>query len=354
MTKGGTKDSLSEWLGVALAAAGVDREQVTGCRTLAGGEFNVVFLVRLASGDRLVVKIPPSGISLLSYERGMLGTEALFYRLASSLPGVTVPGVLAVDPGDAGGGYLVMTECPGKPWQDLEPPLDSREREGMRAELGRQVARLHTVTGTGFGYPSGALGPLRDSWAAAFLGMVDAVLADAARFAVALPRPSAEVRELFAAYAGLLDEVTVPVLTHFDLWEGNILVTPGPDGRQVGALIDAERAFWGDPLADLVTLGLYHDIETDAAFLRGYRSEGGRVAFDPAERERIALYRAYLSLILWIEAVPRGADDDARQAWLRDFALDPLIATLARWADGRPPPGHSPADAGEAGASQSM
>jgi aminoglycoside phosphotransferase (APT) family kinase protein len=334
VTDGEKNERSMESLGLALAAAGVDLEQVTGCCALAGGEFNAVSLLTLVTGERLVVKIPPAGIPLLSYERGMLGTEALFYRLAGSLPGVTVPVVLAVDPGDAGGGHLVMTECPGKPWQDVEPPLSTREREGMRAELGRQVARLHTVAGVGFGYPSGALGPLRESWSAAFLGMVDAVLADAARFAVALPLPAAEVRQLFAAHAGLLDEVTVPVLTHFDLWEGNILVSTGPDGREVGALIDAERAFWGDPLADLVTLGLYHDIETDAAFLRGYRSEGGRVAFSPAERERIALYSAYLQLILWVEAVPRGPADDERLAWLHRFALDPLTASLARWAGG--------------------
>jgi hypothetical protein len=57
----------------------------------------------------------------------------------------------------------------------------------LRAELGRQVARLHTITGARFGYPSRAVGPLRNSWREAFLDMVNAVLADSGRFAVALP-----------------------------------------------------------------------------------------------------------------------------------------------------------------------
>lgn len=121
------------------------------------------------------------------------------------LPGATVPEVLAVeaagpDGGDAGG-YLVMTECPRDPWPNVDPLPAGQERDALRAELGRQVARLHTIAGTGFGYPSAALGPLRASWREAFGAMVDAVLADAA------------------------------------------------------------RAFWGDPLADFVSLGLFHDIE---------------------------------------------------------------------------------------------
>ena len=322
----------------ALAAAGIDWAEVTDHHALAGGTFNAVTRVTLATGTRLVVKVPPGPeISLLSYERGILGTEALFYQFAGLLPGVTVPEVLAVDaagPGGGARGYLVMTECPGDPWPNLDPLPVGQERDALRAELGRQVAHLHTIAGTGFGYPAAALGPLRDTWREAFGAIVDAVLADAARFAVTLPRPAGEIRELFEVHAGLLDEVTTPVLTHFDLWDGNILVAPGPAGRHVSALIDAERAFWGDPLADFVSLGLFHDIEQDAAFLRGYRDAGGKIAFDAAERERIALYRAYLHLIMWIEAVPRK-NDDKRLAWLRGFAFEPLARTLDRWEASR-------------------
>jgi phosphotransferase family enzyme len=109
-----------------------------------------------------VVKIPPGpDTPLLRYEQGILGTEALYYRLAGQCPDVTVPAVVAVDTTAAPGGYLVMTECPGHPWPELAPQPRGAEREKLRAELGGQVARLHTITGTGFGYPSGAVGPLR-------------------------------------------------------------------------------------------------------------------------------------------------------------------------------------------------
>ena len=315
-------------LTAALTAAGVSRDQVADRRRLTGGTFNAVHLVGLADGTRLVVKIPPGPETpLLRYEQGILGAEALYYRLAGQCRDVTVPAVVAVDPVSAAGGYLVMTHCPGSPWPELTPTPSGSERAELRAALGRQVACLHTITGTGFGYPSLAVGPLRGSWRTAFADMVNAVLADAGTFAVTLPRPAAGIQDWFTARAAVLDAVTTPVLVHFDLWDGNVLVESGPAGRRIGAVIDAERAFWGDPLAELVSLALFGDIERDTAFLQGYRAAGGTVTFDQATRQRLSLYRAYLYLIMWVEAVPRQCSPERRD-WLRDRVLRPLTAAL--------------------------
>ena len=294
-------------LRAALAGAGVSWDRVAGSRLLTGGTFNAVHLVSLADGIRLVVKIPPGPETpLLRYEQGILGTEALYYQLAGRCRDITVPTVIAVDSTEAAGGYLVMTECPGSPWPELAPRPSGAERDELRAALGGQVARLHTIAGTGFGYPSESVGPLRETWRAAFFDMVNAVLGDAETFAVPLPRPIAGIHGWFDARAAVLDEVTTPALVHFDLWDGNILVESGPAGHRIGALIDAERAFWGDPLAEFVSLALYGDIERDTAFLDGYRGAGGTVTFDVAARRRLSLYRAYLYLIMWVETAPRG------------------------------------------------
>ena len=321
-------DEGSARLTAALAGAGVSWDQVAGCRSLAGGTFNAVHLVGLADGTRLVVKIPPDpDTPVLRYEQGILGTEALYYQLAGQCRDVTVPAVVAVDATGAAGGYLVMTECPGSPWPDLAPLPGGAERDELRAEVGRQVASLHTITGTAFGYPSLAVGPLRENWRAAFLDMVNAVLADAGRFAVALPRPAVGIRDWFTARAAVLDEVTTPVLVHFDLWDGNILVESGAAGHRIGALIDAERAFWGDPLAEFVSLALFADIEQDTSFLHGYRAAGGTVTFDFAARQRLSLYRAYLYLIMWVEVAPRQYGQE-RWDWLFDRVFQPLTAAF--------------------------
>jgi aminoglycoside phosphotransferase (APT) family kinase protein len=241
-----------------------------------------------------------------------------------------MPSVVDVDSGSGvvAGGYLVMSECAGSPWHELLPQPARREHDQLRAEVGRQVAVLHTITGSGFGYPSS---PLRTSWRVAFLEMADLVLADAGQFAVALPRPAAEIRELLAAKAQVLDEVQTPVLVHFDLWDGNLLVDVGEGAPRIGGLIDAERAFWGDPLAEFVSLALFADIEEDAAFLHGYRTAGGTVTFDAAARLRLSLYRVYLQPIMWVEAAPRNASP-ARRDRLRQLVLRPLARTLDEWS----------------------
>jgi aminoglycoside phosphotransferase (APT) family kinase protein len=316
-------------LAAALAAAGIGWDLVSGSRLFTGGTFNTVYQVSLADGTRLVVKLPPGpDTPLLRYEReGILGTEALYYQLAGQCLDVTVPAVIAVDGADAAGGYLVMTECPGTPWPQLAPQPAGAERDELRAALGGQVANLHTITGTGFGYPSESVGPLRDSWRVAFLDMVQAVLADAETFAVTLPRPVADVLEWFDARAPVLDAVTTPALVHFDLWDGNILVESGSAGHRISALIDAERALWGDPLAEFVSLALYGDIERDTAFLHGYRGAGGAVTFDTAARQRLSLYRAYLYLIMWVETAPRGFGQELLDR-IYGNVFQPLAAAL--------------------------
>lgn len=101
-----------------------------------------------------------------------------------------------------------------------------------------------------------------------------------------------------------------------------------PEGTpRIGGLIDGERMFWGDPLADFVSLALLGDIEDDTDFLTGYRKAGGRADFDTAARRRLALYRSYLYLIMLIETVPRAVGDDD-VAWTRKVVAPQLVAAL--------------------------
>jgi Ser/Thr protein kinase RdoA (MazF antagonist) len=157
--------------------------------------------------------------------------------------------------------------------------------------------------------------------------MYDAVLDDARRYGAWLPLPADDIaRTARSAYAAL-EEVTVPCAVHFDLWQGNILVDRTTGTPRIGGLIDGERMFWGDPLADFVSLALLGDIRKDEAFLAGYWEAGGRAGFDRSARLRYALYRSYLYLIMLAEAVPRefGAEENR---WRREKAGPELLAAL--------------------------
>ncbi|MDU0294141.1 aminoglycoside phosphotransferase family protein [Saccharothrix longispora] len=262
---------------------------------LTGGMFNTAYRLTADDGREYVLKVaPPPGAPLLTHEHDLMRTEGLAFRLMAER-GVPVPEVLLHEDD-----VLLMTALDGVPWHGAD--LSDTERAALRHELGTIVRRLHGVTGERFGYPHG---PGGTTWREAFGRMVDAVLADADRFGVELP----DVRPVFAAGADLLDEVTTPVLVHGDLWEGNVFVA---DGRVEG-LIDPERAFFGDPLAELVSVALF--TEPDADYLAGYGKEG----FTGAEAARLALYRAHLCLVMIVEGVPRGYAGEERDAHVAFF-----------------------------------
>ncbi|MFF1822045.1 phosphotransferase family protein [Kribbella sp. NPDC058245] len=275
----------SAYLTELLTGAGRDPDALTTVTELADGTYNTVYLLKRADGD-LVLKLAPTGPGL-THEHDLIRTEAMFYQAA--LGKAPVPEVVASGPE-----FLLMTALPGVTLNSV-----ATDRAPYQRELGAIIASLHEVVGTeGFGYPQLSL---KDSWSKAFLGMFDDVLADADRYDVTLPDRVS--RQLVTDRIALLDSVAVPTLVHFDIWDGNILVD---DGRVTG-LIDGERAFWGDPVAEFASLSLFGDLDPD--LLSGYGAD--------VDRERLALYRVYLYLIMLVEGTPRGYTGPDRAALVK-------------------------------------
>ncbi|HET6292177.1 MAG TPA: aminoglycoside phosphotransferase family protein [Kribbella sp.] len=274
-----------------LVESGVDPSQVTAYDELTEGTFNTVYRIGLPTGDLMLKVAPDPAAPVLTHEHGLIQTETEFYR--SALGKAPVPEVV-----HAGEDFLLMTALPGTTLQNAGVTGD--ERALLWRELGGMVAAFHEVTGSGFGYPQRGLVA---SWSTAFLGMMDDVLADAARFEVELPRPAAALRQLVLDRLDLLDGVRTPRLIHFDLWDGNILVEAG----RITGLIDGERAFWGDPVAEFASLTLFTTL--DGELLAGYGSG--------VDSERLSLYRVYLYLIMLVEGTPRGYSGPDREQLVR-------------------------------------
>ncbi|MEV4875895.1 phosphotransferase family protein [Streptomyces cyaneofuscatus] len=314
-----------------LRALGVTDRDLASCTPLTGGTYNTVTRVTLTDGRDWVVKTPPSHSAGLRYERDLLVNEVAFYTAAAQAGGPAVPRVVHSEPDPTAptGAYLVMTARPGRPWHEVDWAQDPHDERRLRAELGRIVGRLHAVTGPGgFGYPAAPLGPPAATWRTAFTAMTEAVLADAETYRVTLPYPVDRIRTVLARAAPVLDDVTRPALVHFDLWPGNLLVAGEPGARAVGGVIDGERMFWGDPVADFVSLALFGELEEDGDFLAGYaESSSGRLEFSDSVRLRLALYRSYLYLIMLVETAPRGVGEEAA-AETRQLVAPHLVAAL--------------------------
>jgi aminoglycoside phosphotransferase (APT) family kinase protein len=284
--------------------------RVERAEELRGGTFNACWGVALADGRELVLKVaPPRELRLLTYEQELLRTEADFYPRAAAA-GVPVPEVVhaGFDGRPLANDWLLVTRVPGRPLEAVRRKLPRAELASVRTELGRTVARLGELRGRFFGYAPEAVGARGASWRKAYGAMLGNLMDDAEHFGVRLPRPRAALEAAIAACASALDAVAEPRLVHFDLWNGNLFVDRVGGALRLTGVIDGERAFWGDPLAELPSLALFGEIERDAAFLRGYGEGLGRpLVFDDPTRARILLAALYLYLIMWIERAPRAS-----------------------------------------------
>jgi aminoglycoside phosphotransferase (APT) family kinase protein len=311
---------------------------VTSATELTGGGFAAVWRVDLADGRSVVLKTsPPPGAKLLTYERGLLAAEAeYFQRVRQDAAGVPVPEVLyhGSDPGRWDGEWMITTLLPGAALTEVCDRISAESAAAVRREVGRALAQLHSLTGPEFGYPGH--GRRRGaSWREVFLGIIADTLEDADRLGSDLPAPAADIQRILSDASTVLDQVRRPTLVHFDLWDGNILVTggdPEPAATESGVpeagaaepgtvalarlsgLVDGERCVYADPLVDFVSADVFGTIETQPAhpFLLGYAEAQGRpVEWTDEEITRIRLYRAWLYLVMVVEIPTRALAGDA-------------------------------------------
>jgi len=145
--------------------------------------------------------------------------------------------------------------------------------------------------------------------------MIEDVLTDGERAGIDIGWDYDVVRQVIAEHLPLLDVVVEPRFVEWDLWNSNTMVR---DGRIV-AIIDHERAFYGDPLIEAgftaIDLPAIGDPE---AFMRGY----GQPALTPDEAKRRRLYTLYLILIMIIETHYRGHETPQQYDWARAQLVD--------------------------------
>lgn len=283
-----TRGDLARYVRAGLGPDAV----VVAAGELTGGGFATVWRLTVRHGERtrdLVLKVGPApGTRLLSHEAGLAAAEADYYRRVPA--GVPVPQVLGGGPD-----WLLVTHLPGVPLSELGGQDTARARYATGAAL----ARVHTVTGPRFGYPEPRVGGR--TWPAAFATIVEALLADAVAWDVAVPAD--RIRAAVHRHHDRLAAAERPALLHVDLWDGNVLV--GADGSLTG-LVDGERHLYGDPLLDAVSPALFRHVEDepDQPFLRGYADTAGApLHLDPV---RLALYRMHLYLTMVVELPSRG------------------------------------------------
>jgi aminoglycoside phosphotransferase (APT) family kinase protein len=295
---------------LARAAFGSD-VRLTAVERSEEGWFNAAYALALSGPGprRAFLKVgPPPQVPVLTYEHRLMRAEARTLEALARAEVPHVPAVLATDfsgriiASDA----LFMAFVEGTMLSQARARMSQAERVRVRREIGEVCGLANRIEGEVFGYP-GQPSLQAGSWRGAFEAMVAGLVEDARRFAAPLAQPAEALARAFEGAFPLLEGAWRPCLTHYDLWDNNVLVRQGADGWALCGVLDWERGFFGDPLADVIALTAVGDADEQAAALAGQSSARGEAfALDEADRRRLALYRAYLWLIMIVEAGPRG------------------------------------------------
>lgn len=273
------------------------------------GRFNTTYRIALAARDPVILRVgPPERAPLFRHERQLLAREsAVHARLARIGP--VIPLVLHRDfsctilPRP-----FLFLECkPGTLWDQAAPLIAPAQAEALWREFGAHVRNIHAITGERFGSPLPDEG--RDNYADWLLGLFDDLATDLEERKLLVPGLT-QLRRALDARRRRLDVDGPPRLVHGDLWPRNVLVTECDGAWRISAILDAERAFWGEPAAEWI----FSFLDLPRAFWHAYGTCLAPARLESAAAFRSLVYQARGALQLILESHRRGFDASASYA----------------------------------------
>jgi aminoglycoside phosphotransferase (APT) family kinase protein len=261
---------------------------VTSARELGGGTFNTTFLITLNGDQQVILRIaPPPTADLMLHEQWLMRREQQIQPYFAALAALMPRTLLAdfthqlIDRD-----YVLQTCLVGERWDTIVDILTPDEQLRLWEQFGSITKTIHSAVGTTFGGPYPA--PEFPTWS-------QTVLYHLERATQAMSEAQLDVTDMRAVLANVqsqtarLDAIREPRLLHGDLWLFNVLVTRGVDGPTISGILDADRAWWGDPPADwtMFVLAKSATPETHRFHARFWRAYG-----QPEETPDTAFRRA--------------------------------------------------------------
>ncbi len=332
MAESNTKRTLNQTqIAQIIADAFGSHVQVAEVSDLTDGMYNSSYKIKIIhqhdhqntrqnkdTPKTVVLKVaPPPNVEVMTYEKDIMKSEYVVNQILRKSSSVPTPAILyhnfnkTIIDSD-----ILIFECLyGPSLHNIKQELTHQQLATIRHETGKYIRNMQQCTGEFFGYiaDSADTSKLRGStWFEAFSRMFEAVLQEAKKKSVRLPVPKKRLKHIVQENASSFLEVQKPVLNHFDVWDGNVFVQRDGENCFVEAIIDCERAFYGDPLCDLISsVNLFGDIRKEKDFLTGYYSADpcnvGDISFSNSQLFRLYMYKLYLYLIMLVETAYRDS-----------------------------------------------
>ena len=296
---------------------------------IGGGTFNEAYLVEVSEKEKVVLRVAPPPTSDIYWDDvELMRREHSIFPFFASIATLTPKTILAdfthqIVVRD----YVLQTFLEGERWSDIEDELTEEENIDLWQQCGEIVQQIHETTGEHFGYPY----PGRH-----FANWHDVILDRFSRIAQSLNEYDAEI-PAFATITKLVNstplifnEVQAPSLLHGDLWTFNLLVRRENGRPLISGVLDTERAWWGDPLADWIMfcLSIRNGEEEWQDRIEAFHKGYGMLEKSPAMQFRQEVYNAMDvgSSVVWGARHGNRADiERGRQDLERIAALLPVL-----------------------------
>lgn len=270
---------------LAGVVSAVLHTELCAARLMTGGLFNTTYLVETEKYGPAVLRVGPVNRHLLMpFEHRLMEAEEYVYGLCAK-HGVPASEILAVDTSKRliDRDVMFVRYIPSKPMSEMV--LEPQDQARICRDIGAATAKLHGIKAPRFGriaeVKDGGGFPL---WSEALLHELhewEQVGVPAGLFE---ETEHVQIRRLFQKAVPYLDEVKEPCLVHADLWTGNILIRTDTAKPQFAAIIDADRALWGDPDFEFSSIRWTY---TEESFWEGY---GRTLSQAPADQVRRGIY----------------------------------------------------------------
>lgn len=315
-----TQKELSELVSEAL------HTEMYSSRLLTGGLFNTTYLLETLKYGHVVLRVGPVNRHLLMpFEHRLMEAEEQVYTLCAQY-GVPASVILAVDTSKRllDRDFMFVRYIPSKPMSEMVLNLQDKAR--ICRDIGIATAKLHHIQASRFGriaeVKDGGGFPL---WSEALLHELHQWESVGIPTALFTESEHDEIRMLFEKAAPYLDEIKEPHLVHTDLWLGNILIRTDTEKPQFAAIIDADRAIWGDPAFEFSSIRWTYKEES---FWEGY---GRTLSTTRADRIRVGIYN--LLNRIWNSYVYLREYNQPEEAARERGEAQKQIMDLCEWLD---------------------
>lgn len=213
------------------------------------GFFNNTYRITFHDASKAILRVAPHHSELLySHESHLMRGEYTinpFFSVISEY----IPRTLFADFSGKliSRDYVFQSFIDGVIWGTVQDAMQVEENECIWKQLGAITKRINSVTHNYFGtaYPF----PGFKTWSQYFIDLLEKRLHDMYRFGL-FDSELLAFKDLVNECKPWLDEVSVANMCHGDLWPNNILIRKTERGLKIVGILDIERAYWGDPLAE--------------------------------------------------------------------------------------------------------